>query len=155
MAAPHATALRPAPLPASSYRLMNPQPAEPAADPRPTAVVLDEQALGRLRELDPDGSHGVLARVLAAFDTSLARLLGQLALARDADDARAVIGVAHTLKSSSASVGAMSLASACVEVERRWRDAPEGAPIGLAQDVARLIREGEAALAAVRAMLRA
>ncbi len=134
---------------------MNPQPAQPAADLRPTAVVLDEQALGRLRELDPDGSRGVLVRVLAAFDTSLARLLGQLAAARDADDACAVIGVAHTLKSSSASVGAMALASTCVEVERRRRGASDGATIGLAQDVERLIAEGEAALAAVRAMLRA
>ena len=38
------------------------------------AVHLDEQALARLRELDPDGRQGVVMRVLAAFETSLARM---------------------------------------------------------------------------------
>lgn len=133
---------------------MHPQPASPATDPRSPAAVLDEQALGRLRELDPDGSHGVVVRVLGAFETSLARLLGQLAAARDGGDAGAIVGVAHTLKSSSASVGATALSSACVEVERRWRGAGVGNPAALAQDAQRLISEGEAALAAVRTMLR-
>jgi len=115
------------------------------------ATQLDAGALARLRELDPDGRHGVLNRVLGAFETSLARMLVQLAAERDDGTAGVVAGVAHTLKSSSASVGALELARACADVEQRLR---EGAPGDLGVDVARLLACGESALAAVRAMLR-
>jgi HPt (histidine-containing phosphotransfer) domain-containing protein len=116
-------------------------------DPRPT---LDADALARLRELDPDGRHGVLARVLAAYEASLGRALGQLQAARDAGDARAVAELAHKLKSSSASVGALALASSCAEIERRLRSGEAG---DLRADVARMVVDGEAALRVVRAML--
>ena len=42
-------------------------------------MTLDAAALARLRELDPEGRHGVLPRVLGAFEASLARMLAQLA----------------------------------------------------------------------------
>lgn len=119
--------------------------------PEPGAVIFDPVALERLRELDPDGRHGVLQRVLTAFETSLTRMLVQLAAENEGGDASVVAGIAHTLKSSSASVGATVLSQACAEVERRLRT---GEPGSLEADTARLIRAGEAALAAVRAMLR-
>jgi HPt (histidine-containing phosphotransfer) domain-containing protein len=127
-----------------------PQAAEDTASPGLPA--LDPAALARLRELDPDGRHGVLMRVLAAFETSLARMLVQLAAQREGGDVGVVAGVAHTLKSSSASVGALALAAACADVERRIRGGSQSATI---VDVERLIAEGESALLAVRAMLRA
>ena len=114
-------------------------------------VQLDEAALARLRELDPDGRHGVLARVLAAFESSLSRMLTQLQAERAGGHPELVAGVAHTLKSSSASVGAMELARACAEVETRLRN---GDASELKADIARLIAEGESALRAVAAMLR-
>ena len=117
----------------------------------PDPVPLDAAALSRLRELDPDGRHGVLQRVLTAFETSLARMLVQLAAELQDGDAGVISAVAHTLKSSSASVGALPLARACAEVERRLRD---GLPGEQGADVERLLAEGEAALVAVRAMLR-
>ena len=124
----------------------------PAPPPGPAAsrVTLDAVALARLRELDPDGRHNVLPRVLAAFDTSLSRMLVQLAAQRDGGDAGVVASVAHTLKSSSASVGAADLAQACADVERRLRD---GAPGSLQADVDRLLAAGGAALLAVKAIL--
>ena len=60
-------------------------------------------------------------------------------------------GIAHTLKSSSASVGALSLARACAEVELRLRQNP-GREVAL--EIQQLLVESAAALAAVRAMLR-
>lgn len=114
-------------------------------------VTLDAAALARLRELDPQGRQGVVARVLAAFEASLTRMLEQLAAERDGGQAQVVRAVAHTLKSSAASVGALRLASACAEVERRVR---AGGPTAQRHDVDWLLLEGEAALAAVRAMLR-
>ena len=118
--------------------------------PAPGPVTLDAGALARLRELDPDGRHKVLQRVLTAFDTSLSRMLVQLAAEREGGDANVVAGVAHTLKSSSASVGAADLAQACADVERRLR---AGAAGSLQADIERLLMAGQAALVAVKAML--
>ena len=102
-------------------RPLDPSAPEGTPAPEAPAAGLDEAALGRLRELDPDGRHGVVGRM------------------------------AHTLKSSSASVGALALAAACAEVEARIRTGAEGE---LSTDVERLLAEGQAALASVEAMLR-
>lgn len=114
-------------------------------------VQLDPQALGRLRELDPDGRQGVLMRVLAAFETSLLRMLSQLKAELGTSDPAVVSGVAHTLKSSSASVGALELARACAEVEAKLR---RGETSDLRRDIVRLMSEAEAALQAVATILR-
>lgn len=117
----------------------------------PPCASLDPAALERLRELDPDGSHGVLQRVLGTFETSLAHMLAQLAAQASGGQARAVADIAHKLKSSAAAVGAMTLSQTCAEVEQRQR---LGAPAQLDADVRRLITDGELALQAVRAILR-
>ena len=117
----------------------------------PSAPSLDPAALARLRELDPDGRHGVVMRVLAAFEKSLARMLQQLQPGQAAAGADVVAGIAHTLKSSSASVGALALAEACAEIEARLR---AGDASHLSGDIARLAAEGSAALQAARAILR-
>ncbi len=126
---------------------MNATPTPPAAP-----LQLDEQALARLHELDPDGSHGVVVRVMRVFETSLMRLMAQATDARDRGDAAALGMVAHTLKSSSGSVGALDLAALCAEIERAVR---AGEPVDLASRVENLLSEAERALGAVRAMLRA
>jgi len=123
-------------------------------DPRePTPQSLDAAALERLRSLDPDGRHGVLRRVLATYEAALARQLDQLraeAAAPSAAGSAALGTLAHTLKSSSASVGATALAAACAALELRLR---QGA-LAQTHDVAELIALGEAAMASVRTMLR-
>jgi HPt (histidine-containing phosphotransfer) domain-containing protein len=83
--------------------------------------VLDAPSLDRLRELDPQGTSGLIVRVLKAFEGSLQRLLAQLEGARTQGDHGGIRHVAHTLKSSSASVGALELSRLCAEVERRVR----------------------------------
>lgn len=121
----------------------------PPAPPLPPAS-LDTAALERLRMLDPDGRNGVIVRVLTAFEASLGRMLAQLAAQADPSDPAVVAGIAHTLKSSSASVGALRLAAVCEEVERRLRS---GVATAQRHDIRLLVAEGEAALSAVRAML--
>ena len=118
--------------------------------PQASPYRLDATALARLQALDPDGRQGVVLRVLGIFETSLSRMLVQLAAEREDGDPGVVMFVAHTLKSSSAAVGALALAAACTEVEHRLRSATAGE---LHADVDRLVREGEGALGAVRAML--
>ena len=84
--------------------------------------VLDPVALARLRELDPKGENQLLERVLKAFQTSAARLMPQLQTARTASDRTTVRLVAHTLKSSSASIGAITLSQLCNELEATIRN---------------------------------
>lgn len=88
--------------------------ATPAALPQ---TVLDAQALERLRELDPTGENHLIERVLQAFETSVARLAPQLEASRRAGDLAGIRHVVHTLKSSSASIGAMTLSQHCAAVE--------------------------------------
>jgi HPt (histidine-containing phosphotransfer) domain-containing protein len=118
--------------------------------PPAAAVRLDEATLERLRELDPDGRHGVVRRVLVSYEGLLQRLLAQIAGDPDAVSGATLASVAHTLKSSSASVGALRLAQACEEIERRARASAAAAQ---RHDVERLRAECEAARLAVAAML--
>jgi HPt (histidine-containing phosphotransfer) domain-containing protein len=135
--------------------LSTPSPAPHEA--RPTEAVatpsqLDPQALAKLRELDPDGRHGVLVRVLQTFETSLLRLRAALLDASGRDDAAAIGTVAHTLKSSSASVGALALSARCADIENNVR---AGQTADLPAQVASLVAEVDRVLVAVRAMLQA
>jgi HPt (histidine-containing phosphotransfer) domain-containing protein len=85
------------------------------------APVLDAACLAELRALDPGGKAQLLKRVLATYQTSLVRLVDQLRQARAEAGWDQVSRVAHTLKSSSASIGALSLAGLCADIERLLR----------------------------------
>ena len=113
----------------------------------PLHCELDAEALARLADLDPTGQSRLLKRLLATFEKSLDRLVSQLEQARDAADARAVHLVAHTLKSSSATVGALALSRQCAVVEdlarqNRLAEAADG--------MQQLLLEAAAAREAVR-----
>lgn len=82
-----------------------------------TPATLDAAALARLQALDPSGENDLLPRVLRAYQSSAARLMPQLEAARLAGDHAGIRLVAHTLKSSSASIGALQLSILCAEVE--------------------------------------
>jgi len=93
-----------------------------AAQAEPARGRLDEQAIARLRELDPSGQGRLLQRVFVAFEASLSRLMPRIEQARDAADSASIRLVAHTLKSSSATVGALGLSRVCAEIEALVRD---------------------------------
>lgn len=93
--------------------------------------LLDPEAIHRLRELDPTGKNKLLERVVNAFSNSVDRLLPDLARARAAaaPDLAVIRHVTHTLKSSSASLGALALSARCTEIEAMARDGRlEGLP---------------------------
>ncbi len=133
----------------------HPHPQAPA-DPSASAAGgapggLDPVAIGRLAELDPTGENRLVQRVLQAFQTSAARLRPQLDAARTADDRAAIRLVAHTLKSSSASIGALELSQLCAQVETAIRlDA--AADLGPQLDA--LDHALDAALQAIAALLK-
>ncbi len=111
---------------------------------------LDPEALQRLRELDPTGAGKLMERVAMAFDTSAARLLPQLLAAQAAGDAEGVRHVAHTLKSSAASVGAVKLSRMCAEMELL---AKQGRIAGTHEEVTALSAELGAVLAVLKVAL--
>lgn len=93
--------------------------------PAPNPVdLLDPEAISRLRELDPGGGNKLLERVVAAYGNSLDRLLPDLDRARRSDppDFAVIRHVSHTLKSSSASLGALALSARCAEIETMARE---------------------------------
>lgn len=84
-------------------------------------AVLDQGSIEKLRELDPRGENHLIERVVKAFDGSVSRLLSQLNEAAGRSDLTQVRHVAHTLKSSSASIGALKLSQICAEIEAMVR----------------------------------
>jgi len=84
--------------------------------------VFDEQSVLRLLELDPSGKNQLLERVIKMFSASVDKYVAQLEDAWRAGDLKGVKDTAHTLKSSSANLGALKLSQCCVEIESVIRD---------------------------------
>src|SRR5439155_135227 len=79
--------------------------AAPATDEM-LAPVIDPNALQALRALQRPGRPNVLVRIIDMFNSDAPRLLGEMQIAADASDGEALRHAAHTLKSTSANVGA-------------------------------------------------
>src|SRR5262252_5795294 len=88
--------------------------------------VLDAAALARLAELDPQGSGALVQRVLSTYANALERSRQELLLVRQPLQQEPLRHLAHTLKSSSASVGALALSALCAQVEHTVRAEPPG-----------------------------
>ncbi|WP_082580388.1 Hpt domain-containing protein [Pelomonas sp. Root1444] len=116
------------------------------------AALLDPEAIRRLRELDPSGGNKLLERVVAAFSNSLDRLLPDLAQARETDppDFTVIRHVTHTLKSSSASLGATALSARCGDIETLAR---EGRDEGLSAQLDAMLQDIQQVRAALAALL--
>lgn len=118
-----------------------PEPPSPAAAPTggshrsaemesmmltPDPQIFDAEAVRRLRELDPKGENRLMQRLFKTFETSLGRMIPQMIEAHDSGDLATMRLVAHTLKSSSASVGALKLSSLCADIEGMIRSGHNG-----------------------------
>lgn len=124
----------------------------PAVTNAEACAPLDAAALQRLRELDPGGGNRVVERVMRAFESSLTRLLSQASSAQIDGDKSTIAHVAHTLKSSSASVGALELSRRCSEIENRLRvgqdDDLDGLLLGMRDEGRRVLRTVQSLLGA-------
>jgi two-component system, sensor histidine kinase and response regulator len=77
---------------------------------------LDPGTLDGLRELSR-GGRDVLGKLAGIYARNARTMLDELRSAADADDAERVMRAAHTLKGSSANIGALRLAGLCKDVE--------------------------------------
>jgi CheY-like chemotaxis protein len=104
--------------PISSYvRNANPITASPAARP----AVLDLQALDNIRVLQREDSPALLSKVIHNYLDRSPQFLTALHNAVAHNDAGNLQKAAHSLKSSSAALGAATLAALCQELETMGR----------------------------------
>lgn len=94
----------------------------------PPGSPLDPAAIKKVLDLDPTGAQRLFGRLVDACESSVARLLPELETAMAAGDFEKVRSVAHTLKSSMASLGAPGVSELCAQVERSVRS---GDPTGV------------------------
>lgn len=112
---------------------------------------LDPATLSSLRELDPGGTRGLLARLVEAFDRTLARQLTELDSANSqAPDLERVGRAAHTLKSATAHLGALAVAAQCQALERQCQ---AGDAQALPEAVAQLRRDLAEAQSALHSLM--
>jgi HPt (histidine-containing phosphotransfer) domain-containing protein len=83
-----------------------------------TANLLDVSVLAEWRALAAPGQPSALRPLLATYFESAEELAGEVAAGVARADAAAIKRAAHSLKSSSASMGAISLSRLCLELER-------------------------------------
>ena len=82
---------------------------------------LDFGALDQIRALQRPGAPDILRKIVNVYLADSAKLLGVLREAVARGDCEAMQRAAHTLKSSSASLGGLELARHCEEMERDGR----------------------------------
>jgi signal transduction histidine kinase/CheY-like chemotaxis protein/HPt (histidine-containing phosphotransfer) domain-containing protein len=78
---------------------------------------LDRQALDSLRALDPTGAAGLMGRLIETYLRDSRPMIERLRDAAESLDHESVHYAAHTLKSSSAYLGATHLAALFIEIE--------------------------------------
>jgi two-component system sensor histidine kinase/response regulator len=104
---------------AAAARAVVPTPSAPrrSATPSDTQEPINRRALDAIRQLPGPNSAALLNKVITAYLLDSPARLTRLRAAADASDAKALHREAHTLKSSSANVGAERLAALCAELE--------------------------------------
>jgi HPt (histidine-containing phosphotransfer) domain-containing protein len=95
---------------------------EPAGAAPATGVqVVDRNALYALRALQTNDKPDLLERVISLYLTESPKLIQRLKQAAAANDSPEIARVAHTLRSSSANLGAMGLTRLCQDLEASAR----------------------------------
>ena len=102
--------------------LKHPQPNAEGADTRMPLPAIDRAAFAQLEQLDPHGIHDAVRRVMLAYERSLSKSMLEMQAARERQDLSAIGRLSHTLRSSSASVGALVFSDLCKQIELGARD---------------------------------
>jgi len=76
-----------------------------------------------IQALESNGSPGLMARLIEVYLRSSPELIDQMREGVAGEDAQTIERAAHSLKSSSATLGALELSELCKELERIGREA--------------------------------
>jgi HPt (histidine-containing phosphotransfer) domain-containing protein len=80
-------------------------------------MALDQRALNELRALDPDGSSELMTQIIGSYLSDASVLVHYIGAAFRAKDIVALTRHAHSLKSTSLTVGAVRVAEIAKELE--------------------------------------
>jgi HPt (histidine-containing phosphotransfer) domain-containing protein len=112
-------------------------------------VTLDHSAIEAVRQLDPDGNDRLLSRLIALYRDDSSQLLADMDNGMKTGDADVVARAAHTLKSSSANLGATNVAAIARQIEHAARN---GDLTDLAASVTKLRAQRTVALSELEAL---
>ncbi|MCG8371074.1 MAG: response regulator [Proteobacteria bacterium] len=125
-----------------------------AGGPVPPAA-LNDAALDRIRELQQPGGPDILEKLVRMYMESTPGLLNEMRAAVADEDAEALSRAAHSLKSSSANLGANAVAELCRTLEEKARNSELDGSDELMAEVVGAAGRAEAELAALCARPRA
>jgi two-component system, sensor histidine kinase and response regulator len=97
-------------------------PAQPDTVPRRSEAILDSRTLAGIRAMRKPGSPDLLAKVAGIYASNSRMLIEDIKSSLLSNDRTGLLRAVHTLKSSSANVGATGLADLCREIEALPRD---------------------------------
>jgi CheY-like chemotaxis protein len=131
---------------AVAAEVVAPQPAP--AVPVQEAAVLDREVLEQLTALQTSERPNLVAQVINLYLVESPKLIEKLKQAAGASDATEIANTAHTLKSSSANLGATGLTRLCGDIEASARAAAT-------QEASKLVEKVETEFGCVQAALAA
>jgi two-component system, sensor histidine kinase and response regulator len=82
---------------------------------------IDKTVLDGIRQLEGAGNHGFFERIISLYLSGAPGLLEGVLSAAEKGDMESLLRAAHTLKSSSANVGAIGLSDLCRKIEGKVR----------------------------------
>jgi signal transduction histidine kinase/CheY-like chemotaxis protein len=123
--------------------------APPAAAPPPQESLINRQALENIRALSTGNGEALLEKVLHAYLEDTPTHLRTIKAAIDSGSTVQMRKAAHSLKSSSANVGADALAQRCREMEQLGRNDTTAGAAALLDDMERSFQAVRQALGAI------
>jgi len=97
----------------------------------PDPNIIDPEAIATLKELNPDDNGAFLKEIIGIYLEDTPRRLQDLKASLASSDAALFTRTAHTIKGSSANVGAVALAAAAERLEGLSRKEGLGGVAGL------------------------
>ncbi len=108
--------------------------------------LINNRALEAIKALQRPGKPDLLQMVVGLFETDAPKNINSLLSGLEASDLELVRTSAHTLKSSSAYLGADRLSALCRDIEQAARSGDESTCVSLASDLSTLFEDSLAEL---------
>ena len=90
----------------------------------PHAAIIDSEAIENLRALGDEGDDTFLREIISIYLEDVPQRLADLKSARSTEDRALYVRSAHTIKGSSANVGAVEMRSLAEKLEHRAKTEP-------------------------------
>ena len=123
---------------------------DPHQDKKNDNGAIDMRVIADLRELGGDEDPGLLTELIDLFLTDAPERVREVETGLATGDIKLVERAAHTLKSSSANIGALTLSSMCKRIEELARNQEKDAIKRLLAETTRSFSEAESALLSLK-----